>query len=67
MVLVEGDGGCSLDFLTLRLVRPLKYSWFCWKVMSLFSRFSYLEVGEAFEVLLVLLEGDELVLQVFLP
>ena len=32
--------------------------------MRLFSRFSYLEVGEALEVLLVLLEGDGIVLQV---
>ena len=67
MVLVEGDGGCSLDFLTLRLVRPLKYSWFWWKVMGLFSRFSYLELGETLEVLMVLLEDDWVVLQGFLP
>ena len=32
--------------------------------MELFSRISYLEVGEALEVVLVLLEGDGVVLQV---
>ena len=41
----HGFGGrwwcCSLGFLTLRLVRPLKYSWFCWKVMGLFSRLRF--------------------------
>ena len=35
--------------------------------MGLFSRFSYFEVGEAPEVPMVLLEGDGVVLKVFLP
>ena len=35
--------------------------------MGLLSRFSYLEVGEALELLIVLVKGDGVVLQVFLP
>ena len=60
--------GFSLGFLTLRLGRSLKKSWLWWKVVGLFSEFSYyLEVGEAPEAVMALVKGDGVVLKGFLP